>query len=83
MEGEVNKPSPHEVGDEIAYIKHMIDTGTLLRSIEMIKYWKAVRSFGVFAGDIHMAKGGSSFMGAGCVAYADVSGLPPKPRSLP
>lgn len=54
-----------EVNDEIAYIKHMIDAGDFTEIHEMIKYWKAVKSFGVFAGMIRrLVIGAAAFIAA-------------------
>ena len=50
MEEALPKPRPEEIRDEVAFVKQMIDRGDFQELHEMIKYWKALKSFGVFAG---------------------------------
>ena len=63
--GKEMHPSPQEVTDEVAYIKHMIDVGDFDEIHEMIKYWKAVKSLGLAAGLIRrLVIGTAAFLAA-------------------
>lgn len=41
-----------EADQEVEYIRKMLDHGDFTEIHEMIKYWKALKSFGIFAGAI-------------------------------
>lgn len=59
-----------EFQDEVAMVKQMIDRGDFKELHEMIQYWKALKSFGVFAGMVRrIAIGTAAFL----VALAAIS----------
>jgi len=49
---EAMKPRPEETVEEIALVRRMIDQGDFEELHEMVRYWRALKSFGVFAGVI-------------------------------
>lgn len=52
MEEAVMKPRPEEVLEEVALVRRMIDRGDFEDLHEMVKFWRAVKSFGIFAGAV-------------------------------
>lgn len=68
MEEAMTKPRSEEVAEEIALVRRMIDRGDFEELHEMVKYWKAVKSFGVFSGVIRrIVIGAAMLIGAAAV----------------